>query len=205
MFRFGAKRTRSSRTATLQTVTLASRLAGVLRDRVIVIRLLMTVAALIGLVIGVRGWQTRFPYRIGDRVEQGIPARLKFRIINTSETERARRQRERLAPLVFRHDPEPLEAIPSRLRSHLGDVADAETVDQLSDEARAAFSLLADPDSPDRSPETLSQEFQTLKSAVSSGGDSVGSHIDDIAADFVEFLEPLSQFGVIDPRDLHRR
>ena len=195
----GSRKSRTARAAQLRNSSSPwVRLTETLRDSGVLLRLIISVCAIIGFVFAVQGWKSAFPHRMYDRTESGIAARDSFDRENKPQTERARDKREEFAPLVFRRDSELLDGLEARFRNHLREVAEASDLTELSTEARRAFGI-ADPTTDPEKSAGLEQEFATIKAAISSGGDSVGSRIDEIVADFVQLVTPLKTYGVVDP------
>lgn len=193
---FGNRKSRSARAAQLKASTsLWTKLNVALSDRTVVLRLLIGLAAVIGLILATQAWKSIFPYRLDDHSRNGITARRDFRQFNRTATERVRSERENLAPLVFRRDSELTASLSRRLNTHLSDIANADEIGKVSNEAREAFGLTLDGD----------QEFATLKSSISAGGDSVGNRITELVNDFEQFVTPLTQLGVANPDDMTRK
>ena len=78
---FGPKRSRSSKAASMREASkLSTRMEHALKDRRILGKLILAIITLVGLLIVVEGWETPFPYRLGDDVPHGIIARTNFMI-----------------------------------------------------------------------------------------------------------------------------
>jgi putative nucleotidyltransferase with HDIG domain len=205
------RKPRSGRAASLKTVTLWDRTTTALSDKGVLVRLGIVTIGLIGFLFAVRGWKPLFPYRVGDRLERGIVARVDFKKVNRPETDRARRESEAGVAYVFRRNPAQLDAIPARLRTHLGAVAEAGSIASLPPEVRKAFRLETDsssggePEFEDGKkkplPEPPETRFAKIKTAIAGEG-VVGERLDQIQKDFESFLEPLRQFGLLELGDL---
>lgn len=200
---FGQKKKKSSRAAALPPpASLMRRLNERLRDRRVLLRLSLCALALAGMVVAVRGWTAPFPYRIGEIAENGITAKVDFQRIDRAETDRAKAEAETRVPFVFRHDPEPLDALPAELRSALGEVAQADSAEHLAPRIRAAFGLtIAEAAG---TAESVRQDFATLKAAISKEEGTAGNRIDDLIAEFEQFVAPLAGLGLADPNELQR-
>ncbi|MEO1994766.1 MAG: HDIG domain-containing metalloprotein [Planctomycetaceae bacterium] len=170
-----------------------------LHDQVVLLRLLVYLLALIAMLVIVEGWRPSFRYRIGDRPSRGLVAEVAFRRVDRVGTERARSKSLELIPYYFSHDPRSLDSLPAKLRSHLSDIADAAAVDVLATDTRDGFGLLEREDQ-----QGQSSEFDTLKSAVSTGGGSVGNRIDDLVDDFQLFMSVIQEYGILDEDELVR-
>ena len=197
---FGNKKKRTTRVAPLKAHTaVTSWFTHKLHDQVILLRLLVCLVALIAMLVIVESWRPAFRYRIGDRPSRGLVAEVAFRRIDRAGTERARSKSLELTPYYFTHDPRPLDSLPAKLRSHLSDIAGAAKADSLAADTRDAFELQIRPDT-----EGQSSEFDTLKSAVSAGGGSVGNRIDDLVDDFQLFMSAIQEYGILDEDELDR-
>ena len=195
---FGTRKSRSSRAAQLKASTsLWTRFNEAISDRTVVLRLLIGFAAVVGFVVGTQGWKSPFPYRLDDHSSTGIAARVDFKQKNTIATDRARDDREALAPLVFVRDSDLIASLTAKLNIHLGDVAEAEDVTKVAEETRIAFGMITEGSG--------EAQFNTLKGEISLGGDSVGNRIGEIVADFEKFLAPLYDLGIVDPDELTRK
>jgi putative nucleotidyltransferase with HDIG domain len=188
--------------------TLWARLNALVRDRAALLRLAVCLAALLALLAAVQGWQAPFPFREGDVPAHGLSAKIDFQRVDTERTERARKAAEDQAPLVYRNWPEKLDPLPQQLRAALGQIAQAETLEQLSPEVRRAFGLVTNfdgerPGAERFRPVSPQAGFEALKSALAmADAQSVQQRIDDIIDDFVKFISPLRTLGVIDEHDV---
>jgi putative nucleotidyltransferase with HDIG domain len=200
---FGQKKSRTTRAATIRdTSSYLVRLQKALRDRGVIGRLLICVLAMIGLVLSVEGWKPAFPYRLGDRAEQGILAKTDFGRVNLQKTEEAIREaREQILP-NFGPVPKILTdlPLPDQLHRDLRNIAEAESLETLSDETKIAFGA-TDPPSTQATTRITKEEFQTLLNHVSSG-EGARDRIDEIVEDFKRFIEPLEEHDRIDPAEL---
>ena len=195
------------RTAAFETnPSLWERLERLFQDQRVLPRLLLVFTVLILLVVVVQGWDPPFPFRLNDRVEHGITARVSFKRINQTETNRLRSERASQVPFVFNHDPALLKTLPAKLRNHLLGIAEAESIAMLAAEPQAAFRLTPREGNPSEAMLNAEKEFQQLKKVVGSAsqGDAVGNQIDQIVLQFVTFITPLEPFGLLDPAELQR-
>jgi putative nucleotidyltransferase with HDIG domain len=205
---FGRKKNRTSRTATFRpTTSLAARWDERLRDRSFLVRLLAGTLAVVAVLCAVEGWRSPFPYRLGDRAEHGVMARVGFARVNRAETTRARANAEATVPFLFHHNPEPITGLPAQLRSSLGEVAKAESFEEVSPKTRLEFGL-GTPDSMATDPmpmsESVKREFLTLKSALTVQEGSPGTRLDELVKDFEQLSAALEQYGVVAPEELAR-
>jgi len=201
---FTQRKPKKTRTAPLRpSVPLSRKMTNALRDSRMLLQLLLAAYCLIGLILVTEAWRAPFTVRLGDRYPRGITARVKFNRVDEAETERARNKRSEEVPFIFIHDPEPLKNLPARLSSQLREVAEADMLMQLSPETRTAFGLITD-ETQANSDESLEQKFATIKAAVTSGGDTVASSIEQIVTNFERFIEPLEEYGLANPSDFKR-
>jgi cyclic-di-AMP phosphodiesterase PgpH len=209
MFGLAQKRTRVPKAVALRRpLSWRSRLWQGLRDPGVQVRLWIVLLASVLLVLALQSWKAPFPFRQGDYVQHGIAAKIPFERIDQQETERAYHRAEETVAYIFRHDPGALESLPEELRTTLGEVAQAESIEQLSEETGKAFGLIPfEPESaweqiarqryPAQDPET---RFRSLRAAViGSDMTRVQDRIETMVQEFSEFLQPLREGGLIDP------
>jgi putative nucleotidyltransferase with HDIG domain len=222
MFGSNPKRTRISRvTGVRGPETVWSRSLEFFKDRGKLLRIGMCLAAIAVLLLMVQSWKAPFPYRAGQRAPHGIAAKLDFDRIDEIATEELRDRAEDEVPLVFHNHPERLDALPQQLRAALGEIAQANTLDELrnlSPEVAAAFGL-APPEPPkgDKPPEPspaavfaaadIDARFKEIKQHLGEGEMTTTTQmlIDDIVDDFTRFIAPMRRVGVIDPEDVQEQ
>lgn len=176
-------------------------------ERNAVPRTLMSLLTIALLVIGVRGWEAPFPFRLGDYKPHGLTSKVTFEVVNTLETNRLRRDREREVPFVFRNDATRFEALIEQLRASLGAIAASDVPEDLPLDVREAFELVPDfdGDADSNKQQEFDFEFQQLKNAVSGRADSSSdTQITVIVEDFERFLDPIRQSGIISTSDVNR-
>ncbi|MBT6497468.1 MAG: hypothetical protein HOL01_23400, partial [Planctomycetaceae bacterium] len=191
---FGQKKSRTARAATIRdTSSYLVRLQESLRDRRVIVRLLLCLVAMAALLFAVESWKPAFPYRLGEHAEHGILAKTDFSRVNRLRTNEAIRDTVAAVHPIFRRVPDALADLPARLRRDLRNVAQAETLNDVPQETRVAFGL-AESTADDAKTENLESEFATIKAAVSVG-EGAGNRIDDMVEDFRLFIQPLEQSG----------
>ncbi len=202
---FGHKKTRSSRAAEIRdTSSVSVKLHEALQDRGVLLRLLLCLIAMIALLFAIEGWKSSFPYRLGDRLDHGVAAKIDFALHNDRRTTLKQQESEDNVHLIFRRDPTALNDLPAKLRGHLRDVAEAVAVDDLPQQTQLAFGLnVAGQSKGGAGPESQNrvQDFATLKASVSVGEGAARS-IDDLIGDFQRFLSALKEQGVVDRDEL---
>ncbi|MCA9114107.1 MAG: HDIG domain-containing protein [Planctomycetaceae bacterium] len=202
------KKARSARAAALRpTSAFFGRLQAVVNSRSTLLRLLMVALCLMALLLTVEAWKAAFTWRINDRADHGITARIGFHRLNSFETRRAREDAEAIVPFIFRHNPAPLESLPARLRTALGEVAQADSPADLPADIRAAFGLNAVEATVELNPampNEVNRDFARLKAAVSREEGTAGNRIDELIKEFEEFIRPLEKHGLADPAELAR-
>ena len=209
MLGIGSKRSRPSRTVAFRSQTsLWSRFQTAVRDRSVLMRLGICFAAILLMLVAAQSWRAPFRWRVGDAPSHGVSARIDFRRLDEERTRQARQVAEDQAPFVFHNRPELLDPLPQQLRAALGQVAQAEMLDDLPPETQLAFGLIPDPDA-ERigavpfTPASPEDGFDALKSALDMQDDqSVQQRIDDIIDDFTKFITPLRTLGVLDYHDV---
>src|SRR5690606_2134582 len=161
------KRHRPTRTLSVRgPETLFSRVTGVLRDRAVMGRGALCLLAILMMLIAVQSWRVPFPYREGQRISNGVVARIDFRVVNVSETDRLRSNAEERAPFAVRNDPTQRDGLPESLRAALVAIEPAESVGELDQKLRESFGLT--PTAP--GPGTPEERFGMLKAAITQKG-----------------------------------
>lgn len=203
------KRSRASRTGSLRKKSRGWRkVLDALKDRSVLLRLSVCVAAMLVLLVVVESWKAPFPFREGDIPPHGITAKVGFQRIDVIRTEQAQRIAQEHAPFVFRQRPELIDQLPQQLRADLGKLASAESIESLPVEVRASFGIDAFGDDEDRNREaqafatpSAQERFLALKLAIEMEDMlSAQQRIDDLIEDFTLFIRPLSKIGTIDPQ-----
>ena len=200
---FGQKKSRTARAATIRdTSSYLVRLQETLRDRRVIVRLLLCLIAMVALLFAVESWKPAFPYRLGEHAEHGILAKTDFSRVNRLRTNEAIRDAVAAVHPIFRRVPDALADLPARLRRDLRNVAQAETLNDVPQETRVAFGL-AETAGDGNKTENLEREFATIKAAVSVG-EGAGNRIDDMVEDFRLFIQPLEAVGkgTVNPDEL---
>ena len=192
------KRGRSSRTVTL-------RLSGGhfhellkrLRDKTVLLKLMLVFAAMVAMLVSVQGWKLPFPFRLEQQPIHGVVAKIKmFTRVNRLRTDRAREQAAERVPFTFRHDPQPLQRLPQELRNALLQVGQAASLQQVVPQARTAFGLAggAGPAAPAVNPAERNDAFQKLKQIASDE-----RQLREVILAFTEFIKPLEKKGLVRP------
>ena len=103
---------------------LSTRMELALKDRGILVKLLLSIVTLLGILIAVEGWNTPFPFRLGDEVPHGINARIQFLDEDDSRTEELREAKAQEVPYLFNSESFPIKSLSAKLRSYLEDISD---------------------------------------------------------------------------------
>lgn len=217
MFGFGQKRTRVSRTAAIRRPeTFATRILKLLQDRDVLLRLGISLIAIILLIIALQSWHAPFPYRRGDFVPHGIAARIEFHRVDEGQTRLERDRAAQDVPWIFWNNSTPLKLLPEEFRAALGEIAAAQNLNQVSRVTRQNFGLInlqrsdyeddAEPEN-----ELVAQfvsdwyelfqpeeRFQKLKSQIV-GPDMMRAEqrITEMTEEFREFIAPIVETGII--------
>ena len=166
-------------------------------------RIGLAIATVLLLLVVIQAWAVPFPFRVTDYSAHGVSSRVDFERLDDEETRDEQDRAAQRAPQLFRNDTAMLNELPARLRADLGRVTAAESLDDLSLETRQAFGLtggqLAVP-----TPDTIGR-FRALKQATEPKGQLASDdRIDGLVTDFSYFIDPLYQYGVIDPADVDK-
>ncbi|MEZ6055794.1 MAG: HDIG domain-containing protein [Planctomycetaceae bacterium] len=203
----GLKRSRSSRTGSLRKKSRGWRkLLEGLRDRSVLLRLSVCLAAMLAMLVVVESWKAPFPFREGDMPQHGVAAKISFQRVDTIRTEQAQHNAQEHAPFVFRQRPELIDQLPQQLRADLGKIASSDTMEGLPPEVRAAFGLGVLGKDEDRNREAASfrtevpeDRFLALKLAISSEDMlTAQQRIDDVLDDFTQMIGLLGRIGTVD-------
>ena len=205
---FGHKKTRSAKSASLTRQSSSWwRWLQVLKNRKVLLRMTLSMLAMLALMVAVEAWKAPFPYRLGDRPVHGVAAKVAFERENRQETERARSLQETMVPRYFIHNVALLDRMVPTFRDDLHIVAETPALDQLPIEIRTIFGLAAQPDltdptTPKEKTADPRQVYELLRKAVTREGKPDEEAIDQLTADFGKLIEPLREIGVADQDEL---
>lgn len=166
------------------------------QNRHFVVSIGLAFLSLILLLIAVEGWQTAFPYRLNDRSDHGIAAKIDFKKKNKFETETARKKAESNVKHVFRQEKFPLDTTVSRFASDLENVTQAKEWSEVSENTKISFGWNGESTGNDK--EEAEQKFQKLKILLDShkkNGMTDSDVIDDYKSELRQLLEPFAQNG----------
>lgn len=207
MFLPGTRKKRSHRGAALgPTSRLVTWLPRLFWDRKVLVPVALTLAAICALVAAVEGWKTSFPYRVGERADADIAARLDFKRLNRTATEKAKAEAADRVARVFIHDPDKLNNLETRFESSLREISNAESLDNVRPATRMAFGLTGanqptpapSPNGAKKRPGRAQQDFTILKNAASGEDATSGRTIDTLLGEFRRFIAPLKRVGRAD-------
>lgn len=212
MFGIGPKRTRVPRSVALRRPqTVWSRIGNLFQNRGLQLRLGIVLIESLLLVIALQSWKAPFTYRLGDYVPHGISAKIAFEREDREETERARDRAEEGVALIFRNNPTPLQSLPDELRAALGDIAQADSLSKLNAETLDDFGLTTIVPQTEKAKEAVErygakspeERFEKLRAAVLGPDQSMAQRrIDTMVEQFSQFIDPLFDTGIIDPKDV---
>jgi cyclic-di-AMP phosphodiesterase PgpH len=198
---FGIRRGRSHRGTALRLATGSSAdIRTILTDRTILARLAVALVTTAMILAAVQGWKPSFPYRLEQRPDAGVTATIGFERINRERTNRARDRAAEQVLQIFSRDNRALNRLASDLRAGLLTFAQADDVSMLPADIRRAFGLSAEGALPpggglpggDRA-----VVFQRLKQVAADA-----EQLRDLITDFVKFLQPIDQYGLLRPEHL---
>lgn len=153
------------------------------------------------LTVVVEGWKSPFTFRLGQVYENGVTSRIDFEVADDFATEQKRNDRENAVEYEFHHDPSPVRNLSARLRNALEHIAMSTSLEDVPLETRAAFGLVSasaqQPDGAD-----AAGAYETLRTAVAGMGAGNDLRVEEILAEFEEFVEPLRQTGVANSAEL---
>lgn len=203
---FPSRKTRSTRIISLKTESWAARLGGKLSRGDVSLRLAICCLFLITMVIGIAGWRSPFPHRLGDDAPNGILAQIDFKRVNRHKTELAQLERENKVAPIFRiteEGAEQLRNLQSDLRKQLFEIVTVKEFAELSAETRAAFGWITNGPNAAFAPPTPAflAEFQEWRDVIGPAK-TAEVKIDELIGEFSQFTSPLRLSGVLDPTDL---
>jgi cyclic-di-AMP phosphodiesterase PgpH len=205
------KRRRDYRKEGLQPTSLVARwVPRVFRERAIFIPVSIGLLALLLMVAAVEGWRTGFPYQVGQRLDHGVAARVSFKRLNLSATEKAKEEAGAKVRPIFVNDPTLLKDLRLRLEANMLSVASAKKLEDVEPEVRKAFGLAPSdakqngqkPKS--KSSQDIQKDFNLLKANLSGEGGTSRETIKKLTAEFARFIEPLRKYGRARSSDLEK-
>ena len=213
MFGLGSRRLRVSRAISVRVrESVWSQVWERVKERGTILRAALCLFALLGMSVAVQSWKTTFPYLMGDRVADGISAKIEFERLDQELTLRARSRAMDNVPYTFRNDPKELEQLPGELRAALGAISQADLIEQVPEEVQRAFGLMAPGKKGGRS--SLARElfgtdeyearFAAIKKVLRPEKSNSQRAIDDIVDDFTKFISPLAKYGIINDEDVRK-
>jgi putative nucleotidyltransferase with HDIG domain len=167
-----------------------------LRDRHTVLRLLLVLLALIGMLVSVHAMRKPFGYRLGQRADYGIAARLDFERPNLVQTERARDDSESKVPPIFNHKRALVEELPEKLLGMLKRVAAVKQADQIPPDLMAPFGLTdSDPTGKRTKPQTGPSAAERRDQFFAAAHEP--ERLKKIDEEFRQFIQPIQDTGVL--------
>ena len=203
------KRRRDYRKEGLQPTSLLARwVPRVFRERSIFIPVCIGLLALLLMVVAVEGWRTGFPYQVGQRLDHAVSARVSFKRLNLSATEKAKADAESKVRHIFVNDASLLKDLRLRLEANMLSVASAKKLEDVEPEVRKAFGL-APSDSKQngqkqKSSQDIQKDFNLLRVHLSGEGGTSRETIKKLTDEFARFIEPLRKYGRARSGDLEK-
>ncbi len=194
---FATRRGRGSRGVALRVSSNPTQeLWARLKDRSVLLRLFVCLAAIGGLIVSVQAWKQPIPFRLEQKPPHGVAAQIDFKLIDRPRTTRARERAAEQQPFIFTHDPQPLQRLPDELKTSLVQLAQAPVLAQATIESRTEFGLLPQTQ---RSPATGAAPspddlFAKLKEVAADD-----MRLREAIASFTKFIEPLKKTGLVRP------
>lgn len=205
------RRHRRSRASTIKASRgFVARIADRLKDRGIVARIAVCLAAILVMTVVVEGWRVPFERRPGDRIEHGLLATVEFSRIDQDETERLRNQNEERVPLHFQRSPLDITLLSDQLRSDFRTISDAAGPNDLSLELGLFFGLQLSEIHPETGKPLIDEaEFTDLRELIRATDAADGAsqqtrleRVEGLLAEFQRLLGEIDRFGLIDQKDV---
>lgn len=188
---FGTRRPRQARVYR-PSPSVWDRLKSAAADFRILTQVAIGVLAVILLLLAGQSWRSRFTFRSGQFATVGVQARVEFEVENILETRRQRIEAEEAAPLVLVQDSTVLDRLQSQFRDQLSEVANVDSVADLSPRTSEAFGLdIADA-------ELRQTMFNQLKLQVTQTRESSGNRIDELLLQYSQLMADARLLGVLD-------
>lgn len=188
---FGTRRTRQARVFR-PTQSIWDRLLSAFRDYKVLTQVFVATLAVIGLLLAVQAWSSRFTWRAGQFADIGVQARVDFEVENVRETQRLYDEAVKSAPLVLIQETAVTDRLQSQLRNQLSEIANADSIDRVSAPTLAAFGLNVGDAA------TNETSFSLLKNRLRDADESKGKRIDELMLEFDKLLVDARNLGVID-------
>jgi putative nucleotidyltransferase with HDIG domain len=154
----------------------------------------MCAAAALFLWAFTQSWDPPFRHREGEIPKRNIVARVDFQVPDQAGTQEARQRARKLAIGIYDQDPKPIEQLRAQLRSEIGKLLAAQTLDEVEPSVWASFQPPAAPATPDPTPAERQAQFDRLREAIS--GENA---LDKLSETLAEAMGPLEQWGILAP------
>lgn len=188
---FGTRRSRQTRVFR-PTPSIWDRFLSAFRDYKVLTHVLVATLAVVGLLLALQSWRSRFTYRAGQIASVGVQARVEFQVENVRESQRLYDEAVKAAPLVLVQEAAVIERLQSQLRDQLSEIANAESVDRVSLQTLAAFSLTTG------DPTSRETEFSLLKNKLKDADASTGKRLDELISEFDLLMKDARNLGIVD-------
>ena len=188
---FGTRRSRQARVFR-PTPSFWDRFLSAFRDYKVLTHFFIGMLTVVSMLLAVQAWRSRFVYRAGQFARVGVQARVDFEVENVRETQRLFDEAVKAAPIVLVQEPAVIDRLQSQLRDQLSEIANAESIRDVTTPTLVAFGLN---DGADAARET---SFVLLKNQLRDADESKGKRLDDLMLDVEQLLKDARNFGVID-------
>ncbi len=158
----------------------------------VLLRLALCAAAAIFLWAFTRGWDPPFSYRVDDVVRRAIVARVNFKQPDPDTTEQNQQRARNETPAEYIQDPEPLVQLRAKLRTEIGTLLAAETLDDSIAAAWNKFLPTPALGTPDATPDEREAQFQRFREAFASD-----NALENLSQQVGEAMAPLEDQGLL--------
>lgn len=205
------RRQRSSRASAIKASRgFVARGLSKLKDRGVLARVGVCLAAILILTVIVEGWRAPLEFRPGDRSEHGVLATVQFSRVDHEETDRQRKQKELRVPLHFQRSPLDTTLLSDQLRTDFRAVAEAKTGSGLTPELSRVFGLhTKGATAEEEQPEVNESDFSVLRDLVRAVDTQDGitqqtrmERIEGLLAEFQRLLSEIDRLGLVDQKDV---
>lgn len=195
---FGTRRGRQARVFR-PTPSLWDRLLAAFRDYRVLTIVLLSAAAVCGLLLATTLGSSGLRWREGMLAFSGIQSRVPFRIVDVEGSRRAMEDALEAAPLVLRQNRDVVDRLESLLRTQLSVVANTESINQVSEDLLLSFGIRKD------GSETERTAYSVLRNQLSTPDDSNGRRLDELMAEFSQFISDARRLGLVDQQSANRQ
>jgi putative nucleotidyltransferase with HDIG domain len=158
----------------------------------VLLRLSLCTAAAVFLWAFTKGWDPPFNYRLDDMVRRSLVARVNFDQPDPDATDRNRRQAREETEAIYDQDPEPLVQLRAKLRTEIGNLLAAATLEEAELAGWKKFLPPPAPGTRDLTDEEREAQFQQFREAFSEE-----NSLERFSQQVADAMAPFEQQGLL--------